>query len=501
MESAVARIQHAVAAGETIAVYGDYDVDGVTGTALLLEVLARLGASPRWYIPDRFEEGYGLHAEALRGLRGEGVDLVLTVDCGIRAVDEIRAAAEMGLDVVVTDHHEPGPAAPPATAVIDPRVAGDPYPFKGLAGVGLAYKLGQALLEAAGKPDPDHGLDLVALGTVADLAPLWGENRSLVLRGLEQLNSGSRIGLRILTGNAGRELGSLGASGIAFGLGPRLNAAGRMRHAATALRLLLAGNPSEAQALATSLEGLNRERQRRTRETVRQVRGHLVEFDAGLSPVLAVDAGFHPGVVGLAAARLAEEFYRPALVGVVGEEHIRGSARSIPGFHITRALEQCSGLLVRFGGHAAAAGFTLTRGKLDAFERRLGAVVTERLQAMDLRPTVELDVEIEFSALDEALLEFVESLEPCGIGNPLPLFGSRQVRVAASRAVGTGGAHLKLTLESQGRFFDAIAFRKGGMLTHLPERVDIAFYFERNRYRGYESMQLRIQEIRAATNP
>jgi single-stranded-DNA-specific exonuclease len=365
MSEAVTRLRRAIDAGELIAIYGDYDADGVTATALMAQTLTALGGKVRPYIPNRFDEGYGLNVDALTDLAGEGVRVVLTVDCGIRSVAEVVYGNRLGLDLILTDHHYVGPEIPPALAAINPKQPGCSYPFKNLAGVGVAFKLAHALLQAIeGRQQrqlplvEDDLLDLVALGTVADVAPLVGENRALVARGLEQLNAPRRVGMQALIAQAGIQPGQIGAGTIGFVLGPRLNAAGRLKSAEAAYELLVTDDLFRAGQLAQQLESQNRERQALTLATVEQARQMILADGASRPLYLIAEPSFNPGIAGLVSSRLTEEFYRPTLVAQRGETYTKGSGRSIPEFHITRALDECADLLERYGGHSAAAGFT-----------------------------------------------------------------------------------------------------------------------------------------------
>ena len=362
LDKAVARLRRAIQQREPVAVYGDYDVDGVTATALLTQTLTALGADARPYIPDRVDEGYGLNKEALGKLHGEGVRVVVTVDCGIRSPQEVAFGSDLGLDLIVTDHHSVATDVPPALACINPKQNDCPYPFKDLAGVGLAFKLAQALLlverwtKGQAPLSDDDLLDLVALGTVADLAPLVDENRALVQRGLIRLNAAPRAGIAALMQASGARPGAVDATTIGYTLGPRLNAAGRIEHAMAAYRLLITDDAAQARELAVELDQRNRERQRLTRETHDKARELALAGDPTTPLLFAADPNFRAGVVGLAASRLTEEFYRPSIVVEQGQVESRGSCRSIPEFHITRALDECAELLIRHGGHAAAAG-------------------------------------------------------------------------------------------------------------------------------------------------
>ncbi|MFQ5923698.1 MAG: single-stranded-DNA-specific exonuclease RecJ [Anaerolineales bacterium] len=370
MDWAIDRLQAVRRAGERVVVYGDYDADGITATALLTDVLSSLGLETGWYIPNRFTEGYGLNESALAEIHKGGAAVVVSVDCGIRSNEIVESANELGLDVIITDHHLPGPELPSALAVINPNRKDDHYPFKGLAGVGLAYKLAQGLIQSSGGADLEKYLDLVAVGTVADLAPLIDENRYLVGAGIEQLNATARPGLRALSEFAGYGQGSITSSSIGFGLGPRINAAGRLADASLAVQLLLATEGSEAWEHARKLDRLNRERQQLTNETLERARTLAQEQPQSGDLLVAADDEFHEGVIGLVAGRLVEEFYRPALVARIEGNVLRGSARSIPEFHITEALQACDELLLRFGGHAQAAGFSLLAKNRQAFVAR-----------------------------------------------------------------------------------------------------------------------------------
>lgn len=498
MPQAVQRLLMARERDQRVIVYGDYDADGVTATVLLYDWLRRAGFRVAWYIPDRFQEGYGLNVQAVQGLHADGADLVVTVDCGVRSISEIELGRQLGLDFIVTDHHLPGPDLPPALAVLNPKREGDPYPFKGHAGVGVAYKLVEALAGALGLPSPEAWLDLVAVGTVADLAPLLSENRWLVSAGLERLRAGERPGLRALIESGRLSPQALTANSIAFGLAPRLNAAGRLATAGEAVDLLLSDQPQHAAAGAARLDALNQRRQRITEETVARVQAGL-QRSADRNVVFAVDETFHEGVIGLAASRIVEQVYRPVVIMYREGELTKGSARSIPEFDITGALESCAHLLHRFGGHQSAAGFALPTSNLEPFRQRLEHLAAERLGETALHPSLELDSTVQLPDLDDRLLAFQDRLEPCGQDNPHPVFAAYGVEVLSKRAVGAQGRHLKLTVRQGERYFDAIAFRRGELAGRLPARVDLAFQFERNEYRGAISQQLNILDIRPAT--
>ena len=496
----VDRIRRAISKKEKIAIYGDYDVDGVTGTALLIQFLKIYDADVIGYIPNRFDEGYGLNNEALGSLKSDGVSLVITVDCGIRSVEEAHYAKEIGLDLIISDHHHPGSELPAAIAVIDPKQPDDSYPEKELAGVGLAYKIIEALNNQLENPIIDHQdfLDLVALGTIADLAPLVGENRHLVRKGLQSIQNPHRQGIMSLIGVAGLNPKNITATDIGFALGPRLNAAGRLESAQAALELLTTQDVSKAAFLAQELEIRNRERQRITREIQAKAEEIAISRDPDAFLLFAVHSDFNPGVVGLAASRLTDRFYRPSIVGQIGEEFTRASCRSIRDFHITSALDQCADLLEYYGGHAAAAGFTVRNENLPELRDRLGIIAREQLFMKDLRPTISADVEIPLSDLDPRIIEYLDWLQPTGYGNPQAVFASQNLKVSDSRTVGKDDTHLKMTV-SDGRItFDAIAFRLGHWHEKMPKRVDLMYSYEVNEFRGRKTLQLNVKDLKPA---
>ncbi len=507
--AAVARLVPAILRGEPIAVYGDYDADGVTATTLMMQLFTALGANARAYIPNRFDEGYGLNNEALAELANQGVKVVLTVDCGIRSVAEVEYGNNLGLDLIITDHHHVGEHIPPALAVINPKQKDCPYPFKELAGVGLAFKLAQALVRTPAlrsrvkqaNLQADLFLDLVALGTVADLAPLVGENRKLVQQGLAALNRSLRPGLAALMEHAGFAANrAITAGTIGFTIGPRLNAAGRLDSALAAYHLLMAQQTPQAAPLAIELDKQNRERQLLTEQMVEAVRAVIMQDDAR-SPLYFVSRPeFNPGVVGLAASRLTDEFYRPTLVAEQGPEVTKGSARSIPEFHITEALDQCAELLVRHGGHAAAAGFTVKNEHLPALQARLLDIARAQLDVAQLRPTLMIDAEINLRGVKPELVDTINQLQPFGYGNPTPRFLSKNLQVKHKKEVGRDGHHLRLTLFDGKQDWNAIAFKQGHLAPKLQPGCTVAavYNLEFNEWNGDRSLQLNIKDLRSA---
>ncbi len=505
MNRTIDRIRRAIKANEPIAIYGDYDVDGVTATALLVQTLAAFGANVRPYIPRRADEGYGLNPEALQHLKDDGVRLVITVDCGVRSLAEVAFAKTIGLDLIVSDHHMPLEDLPDAYALINPKQPVCPYPLKELAGVGLAFKIAQALLLVNARTDDnpvslteDDLIDLVALGTVADLAPLLGENRVLVARGLQQLRHTRRPGLRALLNFSGSKV--IDTSTIGFALGPRLNAAGRLDHALNAYDLLMTTDPAAADRIALDLDSRNRDRQTLTRDLFEKAREIVMAHSDGSALLFAADPSFNSGVVGLVASRLTEEFYRPSVVIEQGPHESRGSCRSIPEFHITQALDECRELFVRHGGHAAAAGFTIETAKLDVLAQRLSDIAQRELGGQELLPTLSVDAVLHLHKLKSDLFHALKQLEPHGYANPTPVFASRGVSIVELRTVGMDGAHLKMKVGDGGTVFDAIGFKFGPMAERLTrgDKLDIAYTFEENEWNGERKYQLNIKDIKYA---
>ena len=509
MDKAVARIEQAISNNERIVVYGDFDADGVTSTVLLTEALRGFGLSREQaqpYIPDRIDEGYGLNEEALTKLKKDiGADLVISVDCGIRSIAEVAHARAIGLDMIVTDHHNLGPELPPAVAIVNPKRPDSNYPETMLAGVGIAFKLAQALRQAMPKRacfEEESLLDLVAIGTVADLAPLLKENRHLVISGLEVLNKARRPGVAALARVARVPLGGITAESIGFGLGPRINAAGRLAHAYDAARLLATQSSGRAQKLADNLNALNQERQRLT-ATLTAKAEEMVDAEALIQIVMGED--FPSGVVGLVASRLAEKNYRPAIVFEKGQEESRASCRSILEFHITEALDEAADLLVRHGGHAQAAGLTIRNENLEAFITRMNEIAAIRLEDVTLQPKIAIDAELELEQVDWAVQENLALLEPTGYANATPIFLTRGLEVVHHRVVGQDRAHLQLRLSgphSGGYGYkevQAIAFRQAEWANNMPQYLDVVYTIGVNEWRGQRSLQLMVQDLQPSS--
>ena len=499
MDRAVLRVTRALKRGETIAVYGDYDVDGITATCLLTDCLTRLGGRVRSYIPDRLEEGYGLNQEAVLHLARQGVTLIITVDCGITAAREVEFARELGIDVVITDHHECKQAIPEAAAVVDPHRPDCPYPFKGLAGVGVALKLAMA---AAG---PDRaGLvfreyaDLAAVGTVADVMPMTGENRTIVQTGLAALAHPRRVGLAQLMEEAGLGDKPVTSVSIGYTLAPRINAAGRMGQADLAAELLLTRDPGRAAALAQELCALNRERQTIECEIFQECVQRL-ERRPQSGVILLADEHWHQGVVGIVASRLTEKYSCPVFMVCLDQGMGKGSCRSWGGVNLFHLLTQCQDLLEGFGGHAMAAGFTVREENIPALERRLRQLVLEERAGEELPSLLEIDAAVLPQELTVEAVEALDALEPCGAGNPRPVLVLTGAHVISAAQVGRG-RHLKLRLEGRGVPLDAIFFSVDGSELGLTPgcRVDVAFYPQINDFRGVRSVQLQVVDLRHA---
>jgi single-stranded-DNA-specific exonuclease len=511
MEAAVDRLLRAADANETVAVYGDYDVDGVTATALMTEVLESLGARVFPYIPNRFEEGYGLNREAIQILADSGIKIILTVDCGIRSLSEADLARELGVDLIISDHHHPKHEIPQALAVICPKRKDDSYGYKEMSGVGLAYKIAQALFERrkVNGRSADDWLDLVALGTVSDIVPLTGENRILVKRGLQLIRQGSRLGLGSLLRVARRDPTLVTASDIGFMLGPRLNAAGRMESAMEAYHLLVTRDIFEAGVLAQKLDNQNSGRQELTKdlqswvvEKVGDIEGRYLISDFSLADFdySTYETPSGSGIMGLVASRLVENYYRPAIIGTVEEGVIKASCRSIPEFHITNALDECSELLVRHGGHSMAAGFTVKLENRDLLVERLNQIAERELAPYDLVHTLKADMEISLDDLPTNALVELRKLEPTGQENPEARFISRNIQPKDIRKIGKDLNHLKFKVPFHGGWQEAVAWKQGEWGDKVPERIDIFYAIEENYFNGRVTTQLNVKDIKPSVS-
>ena len=503
MDRAAERVGRALKAGETVAVYGDYDVDGITATCLLTEALKELGGDVVSYIPDRTEEGYGLNPGAIERLGSQGVTLIVTVDCGITAGPEVEYARSLGVDVVVTDHHHCKDTLPAACAVVNPRRPGCEYPFPELAGVGVALKLAQALFPRPRREEVFHRFgELVAIGTVADVMHLTDENRALVRQGLELLGRTGRPGLRALLREAGLEEGGPPtAVTVSYGLAPRLNAAGRMEQAMVALELLLTRDAARGEELAQALCQLNRERQAIELDIYEQCTRMLEDDPLLTAPAIVLAGeGWHQGVVGIVASRLAEKYSCPAFVISLEGGHGKGSCRSFGGFNLFGALESCAGLLEGYGGHEMAAGFTVLEENIPLLARRLKELVSAHAGGRPMEASIDVDAEVDDCALLTAReVDALSALEPFGAGNPRPVLLLRSAAVVTCCDVG-GGRHLKMRVRRGGVMLDAIFFSANAAACGVQpgDRLDLVFSPQINEFRGNRTVQLQICDLRPA---
>jgi single-stranded-DNA-specific exonuclease len=496
MHQAVNRVYKALMSGEKIAIYGDFDADGITATALLVQGLTEMGGDVMPYIPHRQHEGYGLKIPALEKLRKQGVSLIITVDTGITAFAEIEKANKMGLDILVTDHHVPLPELPPAKIIVDPKRIDSQCPFIEFAGVGVAFKLLQAMLSGSNKDDLiNSSLELVTLGTIADMSPLLSENRHWVKSGLHLLNKTKRVGLVELMNIAGIERGKLTAETVSYQIGPRLNSAGRLDDAGTSYQLLVTQDKVQANMLAMELEEKNKERQRIVIETYEKARAQILQDGADRPLLMACDADYPAGVIGLVAGRLADEFYRPVIMVKIGADTCRGSARSIQEFDMMAALKTCHHLLTKYGGHARAAGFNVPTRDLPQLQKNLRLLATEQLTGLDLRPHINIDAEVSLSIFSKGVFDEIRHLEPYGVGNPAPIFLSRKVEVVEQKLVGGQNDHIKLKLKQDGIVWDTIGFRLGSYIGELARHIDVVYSVEVDNFNGKGQLRLNLLDF------
>ena len=507
LPQAVDRLLRAIDRGERIAVHGDYDVDGVTSTVILRRLLELLGADVVHFIPDRIKDGYGLEPAAIERLAAQRVSVVVSVDCGIRSGAAATRARELGLDLVVTDHHEPDATLPPALAVINPKRPDCPYPDKNLAGVGVALKLVQALCQRTDHTRWMPGfIKMAALGTVADVVPLQGENRVIAKLGLDQLSRGPHTtGLRALLDSTGLLGQTLTSYHVAFRLAPRINAAGRMSTPDLATRLLLLadeGRTAEARSLAEQLETENLRRQEEEAVILAAARRRVdTDPDVGAHAMLVVwGEDWHRGVIGIVASKLVDAFHRPAIVLAVDGDLAYGSGRSIPGFDLLGALEHCGDLFTRFGGHRHAAGLTMETGRLKELRSRITRFADDRLGPNDLTPRLRVDDRLPLTAITPAVLDGLRAMEPFGAGNPRPVFHTGPVELANGPRV-MKSRHLSMMVRQDHRIFRAVAWRmaeRADFVTRHGAALDVAFNLTENQYRGEHTIELSVADIREA---
>jgi single-stranded-DNA-specific exonuclease len=505
MDRAVERLLRAIANRERIAVHGDYDVDGITSTVILRRALELLGGQVTHFIPERLRDGYGLQPAALERLHAEGVQVVVSVDCGIRGAEAAVRSRQLGVDLIITDHHEPDAELPAAVAVVNPKRHDCTYGDKHLAGVGVALKLVQALCMRAGKTNwMPAFVKIAAIGTLADVVPLVGENRVIAKLGLQLLSKGPhKVGLRALIDIAGLAGKQIDSYHIAFMMAPRINAAGRMSTPDIATRLLLAADDAmadEARSLAEQLETENNRRRQEEQDIVAQAR-KIIESDpeVGAHPILVVaGAGWHRGVIGIVASKIVDTFYRPTIVLSLDEDMAHGSCRSIPGFDMLAALESCAPMLLRFGGHRQAAGLQLEASRVKEFRRAINQHGNERLAPDDLRPRLWLDGPLSFSGITTRVAEELAALAPFGPGNPRPVFQTSGVQIVDGPRV-MKERHLKVSFRQDSRVFRAIAWNaaeRESLLAEKKDNVDLAFSLEENEFQGERFLEMRVEDFR-----
>ncbi len=503
MHEGVERLRRAVLSDENILIYGDYDVDGITSVSFLYMILKEIGAQVSYYIPDRQQEGYGLSDTGIQKAASQNIDLIVTVDCGITAHKEITLAKSMNIDVIVTDHHEPGLSLPgDAVAVIDPKRPDCDYPFKQLAGVGVAYKLAQGLLIRMNIDLSvlEHYLEFVAMGTAADIVPLVDENRVFVKVGLDKINSAENIGLRALLEVAGLLGKEISTGHIVFIIAPRINAVGRMGDAERAVQLLTTHDEARARVIAEVLERENQHRKNVDEETFKQAieqAESLFDPDQTLSLVL-YRRGWHPGVIGIVASRVAERFYRPAILISVEDGVGKGSARSISGFDLYDALSHCEDLLIGFGGHKYAAGLSIEEEKIPEFRERFESFAASKISPELLIPKLNIDALLTLDQIDGRFMKIIKLMGPFGPQNMRPMFQASNLQIVGSPTI-VGGNHLKFKIRQNGRVFDVIGFGMGNALQRVDENshnLDLVFVVDENEYMGRKSIQLRVKDLR-----
>jgi len=508
MDKAVDRVVQALKNRDKITIYGDYDVDGITACTLLMDFLCSLGAQTSYYIPHRLKEGYGLNADALKKIAAQGTSLLITVDCGVSDREEIELAQQLGIDTIVVDHHEPPPLTSPAYAVLDPLQPDCHFPFKGLAGVGVAFHLVIALrrrLRDAGfwhnntEPNLHRYLDLVALGTIADIVPLIDVNRVFVKHGLKELEDSIRPGIVALKEVSGIGKEEISTGHVGFRLAPRLNAGGRIASAHMGVELLLTQDSERAYRIAAELDQANRERQgieERIYQEAKEIMGRDGLLDRH-SIILSSDE-WHPGVIGIVASRIAEEFWRPTILIALDGDEGKGSARSIAGFHIYEGLQACENHLVGFGGHKYAAGLTISRDMINAFRNAFEEVVAKQMGDEDFTPTILVDAEVDLVEITPELLNYLSRFPPYGPSNPKPIFSTREkLPIQDIRTMGRNT--LKFMIRENTRTYEAIGFGMGDQSQQLTSKVTIAFHPRINEWQGVQKLQLELKALETGT--
>lgn len=500
MERAAHRILEAIHVGEQIVVYGDYDVDGMTSTTLLMKNIRALGGMVSYYIPNRFTEGYGLNGAALRQIAAEGCGLLVTVDCGISSADVV-AQMDGAMDIIITDHHLPGAALPPAYAVINPHRADCPYPFKELAGVGVAFKLVQALWQLEEERLYADDLDIVALGTVADLVPLVGENRKIVQAGLRRMTERPSPGIAALIRVSGCEGKAINTGMVGFQLAPRLNAAGRIETARRGVELLTAEDVHEAVSIAAELNALNTERRDLEQDILTEAESMLGGFTPDVPAIVVAGEDWNAGVIGIVASRLVEKYYRPSIVLTRQGDVYKGSCRSIAGLHMYDALAACRDTLIQFGGHVMAAGLTLECNRLEDFRCAFANYVNTHLNYEDFTPKISIEALVAPADWTIPMVEEIALLEPYGMGNPRPIFGVRDVRPRTATAIGADGKHLRMEVGTREKRVAALYWNYGELAELVTEEAsDLAYTPSINEWQGMRSVQCMADSIMPAAH-
>ena len=501
MKDAVDRVISSLTKNEKIMIYGDYDVDGITSASLMFLVLNRLGANVSYYLPNRLVEGYGISEDGLQEAENRSIDLLVSVDCGITAVEEVEIAQGKGLDCIITDHHEPGDKIPKATAIVNPKLDGENNPGFELSAVGVAYKFAQALYRKLGQDETqlEEHLDLVALGTSADIVPMIGENRILTKFGLDQVARTTKPGLKSLIFISGVMGQKIGTGQVVFILAPRINAIGRLGDAEKAIKLLTTRNESQASRIARILNAENKLRKDIDEKTLNEALEQMnekIDLEKDRAIVLS-SRGWHQGVIGIVASRLVERYHKPTVMIAIDGDEGKGSARSIPGFHLYDALRQCESYLIRYGGHKYAAGLSIAPEKIESFRKCLNAVSTEMLTEEDLIPKLDIDAELELEYIAEELVDVLEKFAPFGPQNMRPVFVTYGCEIVGTPHI-VGKKHLKFRVRKGDKIIDCIGFNQGSFLnklTYRPMIVDMAYIIEYNVWNGIKRIQIRTKAI------
>lgn len=503
MEEGACRLSSAIRNSEKVLIYGDYDVDGTTATSILYTFLKRFGVEVDYYIPHRFKEGYGINPDGIRYAIREGADLIVSVDCGITAIEEAKFARENGIDLIICDHHTVGDEIPDAIAVLDPKRPDCSYPFDGLSGAGVGFKLLQSTVNKLGLPDDftDQYLDLVAISVASDIVPIVDENRIMMRKGLHLINSKPRTGIEALMKQINMKPGQVSTSSIVFSIGPRINAAGRMGDATTAVELMIADDSTTASRYAAQLESINVKRRTTDSNTMEEA-VELLESRYNMDEISSMvlhHPEWHLGVIGIVASRLVDNYHRPAIMLSTVEGKVKGSARSVKGFNIYEALKQCDDLLEQFGGHEFAAGLTMDADNLDEFRERMDQIACDMLAENDFKPELEIDCDLNLTQISPRFWKLLSQFEPFGPGNLRPTFVTKDIDIVGVPTI-VGNGHLKMRVrQGSSNTMDAIGFN---MHEYLPmirncsdRRVDVAYVLEENYWNGTRSIQMRLKDI------